>query len=179
MQTTTQQSTYHNVIEFKNRIDIYPHILVDCLWVTTTQHPWESFVMWGVHSHKCECPQIMNELGIRGKKIVAPHHLPCLHCNICRHTKKTPKAKVFGQARGEFSKPAFGLAHHLLSNDVSIRNRNLFKCRVKIANACGESSDWTKINCKINVPCPCFLQAGLLRLCCSHCFWGGGGGRMV
>ena len=90
-----QQSTYHNGIQFKNWINIQPHILVDCLWVTPPQHPWESFVVWGVRFHEHKCPQIMKEIEIRGDKIVVLRHLPCLHCNICRHTKKTKSAGLW------------------------------------------------------------------------------------
>ena len=123
--SNNQTNAHHCFIQLIKWTDERPHILAYRLWVTPPQQTWESGVVCGICSHKCKCPQKMDELGIGGENTVVLQHVPGRDRNLCRHTKEPTKVQVFRRAREQLPKPSVCPTHHLLSGYVGFFNSHL------------------------------------------------------
>ena len=94
-----QQSTHHYCIQLGNGLNHGPNIFANCLWVTPSQCHRQSRIIGRIQSHKRQRPQIMKKLRRRRKVIMLHHHLPCFNRYLCRYSKISSKAFIFGGSR--------------------------------------------------------------------------------
>ncbi len=127
----TQQSTYQNFIQLKNRIDIWPHVLVDRLRVAPPQRSWQRFIVWWVSLHKCKRPQIVKELGSGGGNCGRPSTaMPQLRpLPIHRKIHENASLQV---SQEQLPKPSGLPTHHALSDEICVIDGHLFcGCKYK------------------------------------------------